>query len=106
MAVFIETKVFTRRVVELLTDRAYSELQSALAAHPDAGDMIPGSGGLRKLRWLAQGRGKSGGVRVIYFHAISRGELHMLYIYGKNEQDDLSAEQLRLLKRAVEALWR
>ncbi len=105
MAVFIETKVFTRRVIDLLPDRAYAELQMLLVSNPKSGDMIPGSGGLRKLRWAALGHGRSGGVRVIYFHAISRDEFYMLMIYGKNEQDDLSAEQLRMLKRAVEALW-
>jgi hypothetical protein len=105
MAVFFETSVFTRRVTELLPDDEYAELQRALAAAPNAGDMIPGSGGLRKLRWGAKGRGKRGGVRVVYFHIINRDQFYMLLIYGKNEQDDLSPDQLRALKRAVEALW-
>jgi len=105
MAVFFETSVFTRRVTELLPDDGYAELQRALLAHPNAGDVIPGSGGLRKIRWAAQGRGKRGGVRIIYFHIISRDQFYMLLIYGKNEQDDLSPDQLRALKRAMEAIW-
>jgi hypothetical protein len=106
MAVFFETSVFTRRVTGLLTDAEYAELQRVLVDKPDAGDVIPGSGGLRKVRWAAQGRGKRGGVRVIYYHIPSRDQFYMLLIYGKNEQDDLSPEQLRLLKRAVEAIGR
>jgi hypothetical protein len=105
MAVFFETSVFTRRVTDLLSDDEYAELQQVLVANPSAGDVIPGSGGLRKLRWGAQGRGKRGGVRVIYYHLASRDQFYMLLIYGKNEQDDLSPEQLRRLKRAVEAIW-
>ena len=106
MAVFFETSVFARRVTELLPDDEYAELQQALVADPNAGDLIPGSGGLRKVRWATQGRGKRGGLRVIYYYLVSRDQFYMLLIYGKNEQDDLSPEQLRTLKRAVEAIGR
>ena len=105
MSVFFETSVFTRRVTDLLSDDEYAEMQRVLVANPDAGAVIPGSGGLRKMRWAIQARGKRGGVRVIYFHLISRDQFYMLLIYGKNEQDDLSPEQLRMLKKAVEAIW-
>jgi len=105
MAVFFETSVFTRRVTELLSDDEYGELQRVLVADPNAGDTIPGSGGLRKLRWAIRGRGKRGGARVIYYHVVSRDQFYMLLIYAKNEQDDLSPEQLRMLKKAVEAIW-
>ena len=105
MAVFFETPVFTRRVTELLSDDEYAELQKVLVADPNAGDLIPGSGGLRKIRWAIQGRGKRGGARIIYYHLISRDQFYILLIYGKNEQDDLSPEQLRMLKKAVEAIW-
>ena len=105
MAVFFETPVFTRRVTALLSDDEYAELQKVLVAAPNAGDLIPGSGGLRKIRWAIQGRGKRGGARIIYYHLISRDQFYMLLIYGKNEQDDLSPEQLRMLKKAVEAIW-
>ncbi len=106
MAVFFETSVFTRRVTTLLRDDEYAALQQVFVENPKAGDLIPGSGGLRKLRWGLEGRGKRGGARVIYYYVFSREQFYMLLIYGKNEQDDLSAEQLRALKKAVEAIWR
>ncbi len=100
--VFVETPTFTKRVLHLLDDESYAALQTHLAKHPEAGDVIRGSGGLRKIRWAAKGHGKSGGVRVIYFWWISRDRISMLFIYPKNEMDDLSAEQLKLLRRALE----
>jgi len=106
MAVFFETSVFTRRVTALLNDDDYAALQQVLVENPKAGDSIPGSGGLRKLRWGLEGRGKRGGARVIYDYGFSREQCYMLLICGKNEQDDLSAEQLRALRRAVGAIWR
>ena len=66
----IETPTFTRQITGLLSDDEYSEFQSQLVANPKAGDVIPGSGGLRKIRWFRAGRGKRGGIRVIYFAAI------------------------------------
>lgn len=67
MISFVETKLFTRLVQEYLSDDEYSRLQEALAASPEAGSIIPGSGGVRKIRWDEAGRGKRGGLRVIYF---------------------------------------
>jgi mRNA-degrading endonuclease RelE of RelBE toxin-antitoxin system len=98
----VETPVFTRRVLKLLTDDDYRLLQHELVARPDVGNIIRGSGGLRKVRWAATGRGKRGGVRVIYYWSVDREIILMLLIYGKNEQDDLTAEQLRALKGLVE----
>jgi mRNA-degrading endonuclease RelE of RelBE toxin-antitoxin system len=98
----IETSIFTRRVVELLSDDDYRELQSMLVIRPDAGPVIPGSGGLRKLRWAASGRGKRGGARIIYYWFTSQEHLLMLYIYPKNEQDNLTPDQLKALKKIVE----
>ena len=100
--VIIETSVFTRRLLELLNDEAYRKLQTALVNRPDAGLLIVGSGGLRKLRWALQGRGKRGGVRVIYYWAVARQQLLMLLIYPKNERDDLTPEQLKVLRKIVE----
>jgi mRNA-degrading endonuclease RelE of RelBE toxin-antitoxin system len=98
----VETPVFTRGVLKLLTDDDYRLLQHELVARPDVGNIIRGSGGLRKVRWAATGRGKRGGVRVIYYWSVDREIILMLLIYGKNEQDDLTAEQLRALKGLVE----
>jgi hypothetical protein len=100
--VIIETSVFTRRVQELFSDDEYRELQTAFASRPDAGSVIVGSGGLRKLRWPIKGRGKRGGLRVIYFWAVTQEQLLMLFIYSKSEREDLTREQLETLKKIVE----
>jgi hypothetical protein len=79
--VIIETTVFTRRVAELLSDDEYRELQATLVKRPKAGPVIPGSGGIRKLRWRASGHGKRGGARVIYYWATEQeNTLMLLYI--------------------------
>lgn len=101
---FIETPVFTRRIVELLTESEYAALQSALVLRPESGDLIPGTGGLRKLRWIQsrRGKGKRGGVRVIYFWYVESGLVYLLIAYSKDEKDDLSAAEKRILRRLVE----
>jgi len=98
----VETPVFTRGVLKLLSDEKYRLLQQVLVADPEAGDLIRQTGGLRKIRWSVPGRGKRGGVRVVYFWAPARETILMLLMYGKNEQDDLTPEQLRILKRVIE----
>ena len=102
LMVIVETTVFTRQLVNLLTDDEYRELQVALASRPDAGRLIVGGGGLRKVRWAGKGRGKRGGVRVIYYWAVEKDRLLMLLVYAKNVRDDLSTDQLKTLKRIVE----
>jgi mRNA-degrading endonuclease RelE of RelBE toxin-antitoxin system len=101
--VIIETSVFTRQIQNLLTDEEYAELQADLVRRPDAGVIIPGSGGLRKLRWGLAGRGKRGGARVIYYWAVGEDQILLLLIYPKNVQDDLTADQVRALCKVVEA---
>ena len=100
--VIVETSIFTRQVRALLTDDEYGRLQAHLFLHPDAGKLIPHSGGLRKVRWMAKGRGKRGGVRIIYYWAVRHDHILMLLIYAKGERDDLSAEQLKVLRRIIE----
>lgn len=100
--VIIETSVFTRRVTALLSDDEYRELQATLVERPKAGPVIPGSGGIRKLRWSASGRGKRGGARVIYYWATEQEHLLMLFIYAKNESDDLTHDQIKTLRHIVE----
>ena len=104
--VIIETKVFTRRVTSLLTDDVYRDLQSFLVEHPDVGDAVQGTPGLRKVRWSAKGHGKRGGVRVIYFWAVNAEQLLMLFIFAKNERDDLSVDQAKILSRIVREEYR
>ena len=98
---FIETSVFTNSLRRHLDDDQYRALQLALALRPEQGALIPGGGGLRKLRWGAEGRGKRGGVRTIYYWAVDDDLCYMLYMYAKNEQGDLTATQLRALARVV-----
>lgn len=100
--IIIETSIFTRQVLTLLEEDEYRRLQTMLVVHPQVGDIIPGSGGLRKLRWGAKGRGKRGGVRVIYYWVVKEERILMLLIYGKNEQDDLTVDQLKILRQIVE----
>lgn len=100
--IIVETPTFTRRVSELLDPESYRLLQLELADDPARGPVIPGSGGLRKVRWQVPGRGKRGGVRVIYFWAVSRELILMLLIYPKTERDDLTRKQLRELRAAIE----
>lgn len=100
--VIIETSVFTRRIQELMSDEEYAELQETLATCPNMGDLIPRSGGLRKVRWGFEGRGKRGGVRVIYYWAVSAEQLRMLYVYPKASQENLTHQQLKTLREIVE----
>lgn len=100
--VFIETPVFTRTVRRLMTDEEYRKLQSALVVRPDMGDLIPGSAGLRKLRWQTPGRGKRAGARVIYYWAVAASEIYMLLAFLKAEQEGLTQKQLQMLRQIVE----
>jgi hypothetical protein len=101
---FRETSLFTRDITALLSDEEYAELQGMLVVNPEAGDLIKKTGGLRKLRWSQQrrGKGKRGGVRVIYYWYASGSLVYMLLAYSKEEQDDLSHSQTKLLMRLVE----
>lgn len=103
--VFIETTIFTEQVRQLLDDEAYAALQELLAQHPEAGDLIKGTGGLRKIRVAAKGHGKRGGGRVIYYHFVTAHQIVMLLAYPKNTQDDLTADQKKALCAIIEH-WR
>ena len=97
---FVETDIFTRRIEEILTDEEYGLLQAELAKRPDAGKLIHGARGLRKLRWRSDGKGKSGGMRVIYY-LYSKDKIYMIYAFRKSEAEDLSREQLKVLAQYV-----
>lgn len=98
---FVETPVFTRRIRQLVDDEEYRRLQVRLLVDPEAGDLIAGSGGLRKVRMAARGRGKRGGARVIYYWGASRSSIFMLMAYAKNERDVLDAGELGILRALV-----
>jgi len=99
---FIETRLFTKFVVEYLTDEEYGALQESLMRDPDAGPVIPGSGGIRKIRWAGQGRGKRGGYRVIYFVRRTHGVIWMLTMYPKNVAENIPTHVLRQIRKEVE----
>jgi hypothetical protein len=102
MISFVETKLFTRLVQEYLSDDEYSKLQQALLSDPEAGAVIPGSGGVRKLRWGVAGRGKRGGIRVIYFLRTRQGQIWMLTLYAKNVTENISAGVLKQIKDEID----
>ena len=99
--VFIETPIFTGLIQELISDDTYRELQQTLIFRPEAGNVISGSGGLRKIRWRVPGTGKQGGLRVIYYWDAPRDIIYMLLVYRKSRQEDLTPEQARILRNLV-----
>ena len=103
MVTFVETKLFTKLVQEYLSDDEYAGLQQSLIVNPGQGDVIPGAGGVRKLRWGVAGRGKRGGLRVIYFLRLRQGEIWMLTQYAKNVADNIPAKVLKKIKEEIDA---
>jgi len=98
---FIETPFFTKALEQYLDDDEYAARQRHLGERPEAGVVAPGAGGVRKLRWAVSGRGKRGGLRVIYYLRSARGEIWMLTLYGKNVRENIPAHLLRQMKEAI-----
>jgi len=98
---FIETPIFTKLVIDLISDDEYRKLQLALVLRPEAGKIIPGSSGLRKIRWKSGGSGKRGDLRLIYFWDVPEDIIYMLLIYKKSKQEDLIPNQLKTLRNLV-----
>jgi mRNA-degrading endonuclease RelE of RelBE toxin-antitoxin system len=103
---FIETTIFTKRIATYLTDDEYRELQIELIGNPEKGAVIPGGKGLRKMRWASSSRGKRGGLRVIYYLQLKDDEILMLYVYKKNETEDMTKEQLKGLVKLIEEKYK
>ena len=101
---FIETPTFTRMVTTLLSDDEYGQLQNDLVEDPEHGDLIKGGGGIRKLRYAMQGRGKSGGVRVIYYWVKDNHLIYMLVVYPKSKKDNLTDKETAILREFVKEL--
>lgn len=99
--IFIETRLFTSRIHDVMSDDEYAALQVHLSNHPDAGAVIPGAGGVRKIRWSGSGRGKRGGSRHIYYWD-SGSRILMLYVYLKNERENLTEAQKKMMKQIAE----
>ena len=109
MITVAETKAFQRKVATQLSEREKTQLIDYLAEHPNAGALIQGAGGIRKLRWAQTGRGKSGSVRVIYYFHSDKMPLYLLTLFAKNEKANLSKQERNDLAKAVRELvatWR
>jgi hypothetical protein len=100
--VFIESALFTKYLKSYLNDDEYQKLQSYLIDQPEVGDLIQGAGGLRKLRWSIDNKGKRGGIRVIYYWQISQDHIYLFTLYAKNEMSDLSSKEIKVLKKMLE----
>ncbi|HTD06808.1 type II toxin-antitoxin system RelE/ParE family toxin [Undibacterium sp.] len=101
--VFIETELFTETITALTNDEEYQELQNELLENPEAGDIIKGTGGVRKIRFGYGGKGKRGGGRAIYYYKIVDSKIYMLLAYPKSEKDDLTQKQKEVLKDLVKS---
>jgi len=102
MYTVIEAPVYSNKVSGILTDDERDSFAAFIAANPTAGSVVQGSGGVRKVRWARQGRGKSGGARVIYFNRLANGEIWLLTIYAKGDRSTIPAHELKLIKEAIE----
>lgn len=102
--VFFETPLFTRLLPDYLNDTEYRALQIALLENPKRGDVMPGTGGFRKIRWedKRRGKGKRGGMRVIYYHLMTDHQIWFFTVYGKNEITDLTPDEKKALKKAIQ----
>ena len=99
--VFIETENFSKELPRYMKDEEFSAFQQFLGKNPSVGNVIPRSGGLRKIRWLGKGKGKRGGLRIIYCYHLANGEIMLMAIYAKNEAEDLTVEQLKILRQEI-----
>lgn len=102
MLTVVETPTFSRRAAEYWSEDEQQEFVTWIAQHPEAGDVIPGSGGCRKVRWTRQGRGKRGGVRVIYLSRLANGEIWLLLVYAKSERENIPTHILRQIREEIE----
>jgi hypothetical protein len=103
--VFVEAPAFARYLVSYLSDDEYRRLQAALVANPDAGAVMPQTGGFRKMRWPdpRRGKGTRGGLRIIYYHFVEDAQIWLVTLYGKDEVEDLTPAEKRALKAAIDA---
>ena len=102
MTSFVETPLFSRLRDDYLSDDALAAIEAYLSREPEAGDVIPGTGGVRKLRWAATGRGKRGGLRVIYYLRRAEGEIWLITLYAKNVRESIPARVLHRIREEIE----
>jgi len=98
---FIEATAFTKYVYDYLSEDEYQGLQNYLLQYPETGKVVPGSGGVRKIRWRMAGKGKSGGVRAIYYFKKQDDEIWLLTIYSKSEEENIPAHVLREIAKEI-----
>jgi len=98
---FIESPIFTKLVYSYLSEQDYIAFQWSLAHTPQTGDIITGSGGLRKVRWGIKGKGKRGGIRIIYYYMLKNNQIWLLTLYAKNEADNIPLEILKKVKKEL-----
>lgn len=104
---FVETEVFTEDWESLgLDDEDFRGLQKYLIKNPEAGDIMPGTGGLRKLRWAAKNKGKRGGARILYVLFTTKERIYLISAYGKNDQDDITEEDKKIFRALIKQLER
>ena len=101
---FIETKIFSKRIAGLISDDEFAEFQAELVQNPEKGPVIEGTGGLRKVRWKLKGKGKSGGLRIMYLFLKMHGMIHLVFVFVKGESDNLTSREKKELKIIVDAI--
>ena len=101
---FIEAPAFSRYLSDYLGDEDYRALQEEMVANPELGDVMPDTGGFRKLRWAdpRRGKGRRGGLRIIYYYFATDYQMWLMILYGKDEASDLTAKEKKALKAAVQ----
>ena len=104
MLTFIETPIFTKQIKSLIDDNSYAKLQKEISSEPEKGDLIRASGGVRKVRWAKENTEKSSGIRVIYYYVNAKGQIYMFMAYPKSVKDDLTDQEIAILRKAVEML--
>jgi hypothetical protein len=102
MHTFIELPVFTRYAADYFDDAELADLQRYLVREPKAGDVVPGSGGVRKLRWGRAGMGKRGGLRILYYVQDAKGRIWLLTVYAKSARENIAASTLNLLREMAD----
>ncbi len=100
---FIEAPLFSKLIHDYLNDEEYSALQWSLTLHPESGKIIPKSGGIRKLRWPGKGKGKKGGLRIVYYWKNQKGEIWFLTVYAKGEAENISPSTLSIIRKEIES---
>ena len=99
--IFIETSIFTLEIIKYLSDIEYKDFQTTLLIRPETGNVVPGSNGLRKIRWKTKGSGKRGGLRVIYYWDPSNETFYLLLPYRKSKKEDLTQKEIKILSSLV-----